>query len=336
MTRVILIGLGLAAAAYVLIVLRTAWLIVHPNRRWRPLDWEPRPLNPARVSFRSADRTRLAGWIKPHDNPIATVIFVHGLGVNHTVLANRAYDLWQRRFSGMLFDFRACGESEGSTSTCGVREVADLSAAVDLCLHQPEFGNAPIVALADSLGGTVTLAAAAQRPEIKAVFSDAAPISLRSAIDKGFSAYTGLPAGPFRRAVVWAAERITHERIDGFSVEDSIARIAPRAICLAHGHLDPLVDVADAHRDARTRRRAVRAMARAGAVGHVLASEIDPDDYADRVADFFKRAVLASARAPSRPEDRRTSTQSLDHSGAPGPQTNGADETVSAQTSSKP
>ena len=80
MTRVILIGLGLAAAAYVLIVLRTAWLIVHPNRRWRPLDWEPRPLNPARVSFRSTDGTRLAGWIKPHDNPIATVILVHGQG----------------------------------------------------------------------------------------------------------------------------------------------------------------------------------------------------------------------------------------------------------------
>lgn len=334
MTRVILIGLGLAAAAYVLIVLRTAWLIVHPNRRWRPLDWEPRPLNPARVSFRSADGTRLAGWIKPHDNPVATVILVHGLAVNHTVLANRAYDLWQRRFSVMLFDFRACGESEGSTSTCGVREVADLSAAVDLCLHQPEFGNAPIVALADSLGGTVTLAAAAQRPEIKAVFSDAAPISLRSAIDKGFSAYTGLPARPFRRAVVWAAERLTRESVDDFSVEDSIARIAPRAICLAHGHLDPLVDVADAH----------RMHERAGepcelwlepAVGHVLASEIDPDDYADRVADFFKRAV-SPRHVPSRPEDRRTSTQSLDHSGAPGPQTNGADETVSAQPSSKP
>ncbi len=334
MTRVILISLGLAAAAYVLIVLRTAWLIVHPNRRWRPLDWEPLPLNPARVSFRSADGTRLAGWIKPHDNPIATVILVHGLAVNHTVLANRAYRLWQRRFSVMLFDFRACGESEGSTSTCGVREVDDLSAAVDLCLHQPEFGNAPIVALADSLGGTVTLAAAAQRPEIKAVFSDAAPISLRSAIDKGFSAYTGLSALPFRRAVVWAAERLTRENVDDFSVEDSIARIAPRAICIAHGHLDPLVDVADAH----------RMHERAGEpcelwlepeVGHVLASEIDPEDYADRVADFFKRAI-SPGRAPARPEERRVSTQSLDHPGAPTHQSNGADETLSAQTSSRP
>ncbi|MCY3896370.1 MAG: hypothetical protein OXG17_07865, partial [Chloroflexi bacterium] len=109
MTRLILLGLGLTVAAYVLIVVRTAWVIVHPNRRWRPTDWEPQPLNPARVHFRSADGTRLAGWIKPHDNPIATVILVHGLGVNHTVLANRAYRLWQRRFSVMLLDFRACG-----------------------------------------------------------------------------------------------------------------------------------------------------------------------------------------------------------------------------------
>ena len=131
------------------------------------------------MHFKSADGTRLAGWIKPHDDPIATVILVHGLAVNHTVMANRAYRLWKRRFSVMLFDFRACGESEGATSTCGVREVEDLAAAVELCLHQPEFGAAPIVALADSLGGTVALATAAQRPEIQAVFSDAAPYRSR-------------------------------------------------------------------------------------------------------------------------------------------------------------
>ena len=332
MTRVILISLGLAAAAYVLIVLRTAWLIVHPNRRWRPADWNPLPLNPARVRFKSADGTRLAGWIKPHDNPIATVILVHGLGVNHTVLANRAFRLWQRRFSVMLLDFRACGESEGSTSTCGVREVEDLSAAVDLCLRQPEFHNAPIVALADSLGGTVALAAAAQRPEIKAVFTDCAPMSLRSAIDKGFGVYTGLPALPFRRAVVWAAERITRENVDDFSVEDSVARIAPSAVCLAHGHLDPLVDVADAHRMYQ-RAGEPRELWLEPDVGHVLASQIDPDDYANRVADFFKRSVAPDRRSSR--NDQRGVEQSKASPTRP-PTTNGADSTVSAQPASRP
>ena len=334
MTRIVLLTLGLTAAAYALIVLRTAWLIVHPNRQWRPTDWDPLPLNPKRVYFKSADGTRLAGWIKPHANPIATVILVHGLAVNHTVLANRAYRLWQRRFSVMLLDFRACGESEGSTSTCGVREVQDLSAAVDLCLQQPEFSNVPIVALADSLGGTVALAAAAQRSEIQAVFSDAAPVSLRSAIDKGFAAYTGLPALPFRRAVVWTAERITGESVDDFSVEDSIAHIAPRAICLAHGHLDPLVDVADA-RLMYERAGKPKELWLEPDVGHVLASQVDPEDYADRVADFFKRTVSPD-RGPSRHKQQRRVSQSSVPPGAQPPQTNGADSTVSAQTASRP
>lgn len=333
MTRIILLGLGLTAAAYALIVLRTAWLIVHPNRTWRPIDWDPPPLNPARVYFKSADGTRLAGWIKPHDNPIATAILVHGLGVNHTVLANRAYRLWQRRFSVMLLDFRACGESEGTTSTCGVREVEDLSAAVDLCLHQPEFGNAPIVALADSLGGTVTLAAAAQRTEIQAVFSDAAPISLKSAIDKGFGAYTGLPALPFRRAVVWVAERITRERVKDFSVEHAIARIAPRAVCLAHGHLDPLVDVADAQR-MYERAGEPRELWLEPDVGHVLASQVDPELYADRVADFFKRAV-ATARPPESDVEHARTGRSPRPPSASSRQTNGADSTVSAASTSR-
>ena len=334
MTRVILISLGLAAAAYVLIILRTAWLIVHPNRRWRPIDWEPLPLNPARVRFKSTDGTPLAGWIKPHDNPIATVILVHGLGVNHTVLANRAYRLWQRRFSVMLLDLRACGESAGSTSTCGVREVEDVSAAVDLCIHQPEFGDAPIVALADSLGGTVALAAAAQRPEIKGVLTDCAPVSLRSAIDKGFGAYTGLPALPFRRAVVWAAERITGESVDDFSVEDSIARIAPRAVCLAHGDQDPLVDVADAHL-LHSRAGEPKELWLEPDVGHVLASQIHPETYADRVADFFSRAVSPD-RGPSQQSEQRRTAQSPETPGNPGPASNGADSTVSAQTASRP
>lgn len=334
MTRLILISLGLAAAAYVLIVLRTAWLIVHPNRTWRPIDWEPLPLNPARVHFKSADGTRLAGWIKPHENPIATVILVHGLGVNHTVLANRAYRLWQRRFSVMLLDFRACGESEGSVSTCGVREVEDLSAAVDLCLCQPDFGSAPIVALADSLGGTVALAAAAQRQEIQAVFSDAAPVSLRSAIDKGFSAYTGLPALPFRRAVVWAAERLTRESVDDFSVEDSIARIAPRAVCLAHGHLDPLIDVADAHL-MHKRAGEPKELWLEPDIGHVLASQIDPEIYADRVAGFFSRSVALDS--PSPPDGTSVqSRQSPGGSPAASTTTNGTDATVAASTASRP
>lgn len=334
MIRVVLITLGLTLAAYVLIVVRTAWVIVHPNRRWRPTDWDPLPLNPARVRFKSADGTRLAGWIKPHDNPIATVILVHGLGVNHTVLANRAYRLWQRRFSVMLLDFRACGESDGSTSTCGVREVEDLSAAVDLCLRQPEFGAAPILAIADSLGGTVALAAAAQRPEIKAVFTDCAPVSLRSAIDKGFGAYTGLPALPFRRAVVWAAERLTGENVDDFSVEDSIARIAPRAVCLAHGHQDPLVDVTDA-RLMYERAGEPKELWLEPDVGHVLASQVDPEHYADRVADFFKRAVSPDD-GPSQPTQEPRAAQSPSTPSAPTPGTNGADSSVSARTTSRP
>ena len=333
MTRVVLLSLCLTAVAYVLVVMRTAWLIVHPNRSWRPADWDPPPLSPARVHFKSADGTRLTGWIKPHNAPIATVILVHGLAVNHTVLATRAYRLWKRRFSVMLFDLRACGESEGAVSTCGVREVEDLQAAIDLCLHQPEFGAAPIVALADSLGGTVALAAAAQRSEIKAVFTDCAPISLRSAIDKGFGAYTGLPALPFRRAVVWAAERITSENVDDFSVEDSIARIAPRAVCLAHGHLDPLVDVADAHR-MYERAGEPKELWLEPDIGHVLASQIDPEVYADRVADFFNRAVASDSPSPL-DGTKVEPGQSPHISPKLSRQTNGVDSKVSAPDASQ-
>ncbi len=295
MTGVLALALGLAAALYAFVTAHTAWRITHPNRVWRPQDWHPPPLDERRVFFKASDGIRLTGWIRAHDTPHATVVCVHGLGVNRTAIEWRAWRLFQRGFSVMLFDLRGCGASEGRVTTGGALEVYDVCAAVDVCLAQPEFGGAPIVVLADSMGATAAIAAAAQRPEIRALWSDAAFVSLESAIGWGFAAYTGLPPRLFQRAVVALAERFAGAPVSAVDVALAIARIAPRPVMLVHGTDDPLAPCADAR----------RLHAQAGesaelwlepAAGHVVAGFVDPEVYADRAAAFFTRAAAADLR----------------------------------------
>ena len=283
-----LVSLGIAGLA--LISFRAAWMVTHPKRGWRPRNWIPSPLQARRIHFKSKDGTRLVGWSKNHPDPIAIVLCVHGLGTNRTELEWRAYRLFKRGFSVFLFDFRACGESEGSVTTSGVREVDDLMAALDQCKQEPAYGNPPIVALADSMGGTVTLKAALTRTEIRAIFTDAAFSSMETAIGWGFTHHTGLPARPFRRAVVWMAEWMSGEKTSDMSVIDLIGQISPRPIHIAHGLADPLVPASDA-RLLYKHAGEPKAIWLVHDAGHVVGSFVDPDAYADRVDRFFRDAL---------------------------------------------
>ena len=284
--------LSLGIFALGLIAFRAAWLVTHPKRGWRPSNWTPSPLDGRRIQFKSQDGTRLIGWIKNHTDPIATVLCVHGLGTNRTELEWRAYRLFKRGFSVFLFDFRACGDSDGSVTTGGVREVDDLTASLDRCKHEPTFGNAPIVVLADSMGGTVALKAASTRTEIRAIFTDAAFASMESAIGWGFTNHTGLPARPFRGVVVRIAEWLSREKVSEMSVIDLIGQIAPRPIQIAHGLADPLVPASDAcllYKHAGK----PKDIWLVHDAGHVVGAFVDPEAYTDRVARFFCHAIEA-------------------------------------------
>jgi fermentation-respiration switch protein FrsA (DUF1100 family) len=287
----------IAASIFCLVIVRTAWTVTHPNRRWRPRGWEPSPLNPDTVTFPSADGTQLHGGIKLHPEPRGTVLCVHGLGANQSALEWRAYRLYTRGFSVFLFDLRACGKSSGRVTTGGVRETEDVAAALDLCLKHRYLSRAPIVALADSMGGTATLNVAASRPEIKAVFSDAAFASMTTVIRWGFTRHTGLPAWPFQRPVVRLAEKLSGERISDASAIETIGDIAPRHIYLAHGLCDSVVPPSDAQL-LFDRARQPKHLWLVPDAGHVVGAYVDPEDYADRVTSFFLEATAATNHVP--------------------------------------
>ena len=133
--------LGVLLVAYLGIVLRTSWVLTHPRRDFVPEGYEPTELPFERVQLRSLGGYGLDGWYARHDEAPGTVVFSHGVWSNYREMESRAEALWRRGFSVLLFDYRACGESEGRTTTLGKKEVDDLLGVLDFLAGEAAGGR---------------------------------------------------------------------------------------------------------------------------------------------------------------------------------------------------
>jgi uncharacterized protein len=127
------------------------------------------------VSFRTTDGLTLRGWYIPAAKTTGkTLILLHGYPADKgNILPVLAF--LHEDFNLLLFDFRYLGESEGSYSTAGVKEIDDLLAAIQFLRSR---GVKEVGVWGFSMGGAVALMAIEKAPEIKAVVSDSSYASL--------------------------------------------------------------------------------------------------------------------------------------------------------------
>lgn len=127
------------------------------------------------VSFKTADGLMLRGWYIPAARPTRkTVLLLHGYPADKgNILPPLAF--LHEDFNLLLFDFRYLGESEGSYSTAGAKEVEDLLAAVRFLKTR---GTEEVGVWGFSMGGAVALMALPHAPEIRAVVAESAYASL--------------------------------------------------------------------------------------------------------------------------------------------------------------
>ena len=127
------------------------------------------------VSFRTADRLTLRGWHIPSAKTTdKTLILLHGYPADKgDILPALAF--LHGDFNLLLFDFRYLGESEGSYSTAGAKEVEDLLAAIRFI---KSTGIKEVGEWGFSMGGAGALMAIEKAPEIRAVISESSYSSL--------------------------------------------------------------------------------------------------------------------------------------------------------------
>ncbi len=161
-----------------LLILASAWLFyisIRPPKIVSSIT--PRDLNMPyeQVSFPTVDGLTLRGWFIPSEKKAAkTLILLHGYPADKgNILPALAF--LHADFNLLLFDFRYLGESEGSYSTAGAKEVEDLLAAIRFLKTR---GIEEVGVWGFSMGGAVGLMTIDKAPEIRAVVSESSYASL--------------------------------------------------------------------------------------------------------------------------------------------------------------
>ena len=163
------------AGAFVAFSLLSFWLAVRPPRIAVPLAPADFGLTVEHVTITADDGVALAAWLLPRPGAPA-IVLLHGYPAEKADLLPIAAAL-APRFTVLLLDQRYFGASGGRATTLGWRECHDLVRAIDF-LAAREFHQVGVFGL--SLGGAVTLLAAAEDPRIRAVAAYAPFADLRA------------------------------------------------------------------------------------------------------------------------------------------------------------
>jgi uncharacterized protein len=297
------LGLFTLGAALAGILVLAVWLahaqamsFVHPRRiapQHTPgdlgiADWET-------VRFPTPDGLQLAAWFIPPDpgGDGATLILLHGARNNRAEMLLQAAMLHQHGYGALLPDFRAHGESEGTVSTLGYAEVEDLRGALAYLQARPEVNGERIGVVGNSMGGAVAIRGAARIPEIRVVVAQSAYTSVEENVSTGVRAFMGLPPFLFAPLVAWFGERETGIEVRQVRPIDDVAQIAPRAILIVQGALDPAVPPENGIRlyEAAGQPKELYLVPGAGHGGYM---RMEPQEFERRVVGFLERHLRAN------------------------------------------
>lgn len=187
--RSVLVLLG---SALVLFLGGSAWLVLFPPV---PLDLdgaENLDARAHRVRIPVGDRDSLDGWFLPPRNG-AMVVVLHGYGRDHTRAWRYGGFLHQAGYGLLAFDFRSSRVRNRLPTTLGYHEAEDARAALAWLRTRPGLHEAPVGLLGESLGGSIALVAAAERPDVRAVIVDGAFASGERALEDACQRWARLP-----------------------------------------------------------------------------------------------------------------------------------------------
>ena len=168
---VIVVFLGIYTVIYSAV---GSYKAVHPPRQTLLKTPVAYGLECQNIEFTTSDGLKLKGWWIPNLSK-STIVVIHGYGANRAGWKGidtkgqekyidwmaGAVPLFRAGYSLLLFDLRACGESEGEMATIGYHEQKDVEAAIEWLLeNNHKTGDAPtehIGLLGFSMGGNVAL-----------------------------------------------------------------------------------------------------------------------------------------------------------------------------------
>jgi uncharacterized protein len=237
----------------------------------------------AEISFSSADGQRVAGWYAPSRNR-AAIILVHGTGAERSSLLFETGLLAQAGFGVLTVDLPGQGASEGRTRW-GVPERHAISAAVDWLRTRGDVDPERIGGFGFSMGAYVLTQAAVLDRRLRAMALVSSP---NEVVEHNWLATSKW--GLLSQVPCYVALRAYGQSLD-MPPKNVIGSIAPRAVLIIGGELDPLVPARVARQlfSAAGSPKQLWLVPRAH---HTDFAQIAGPEYRDRLTGFFDRTLL--------------------------------------------
>jgi alpha-beta hydrolase superfamily lysophospholipase len=243
------------------------------------------------VSFTAEDGVVLRGWWFPREGSDRAVIGCSGHRRAKHDLLGIGSGLWRAGNSVLLFDFRNCGESDVAPASLAFREVGDARAAVRFVRERSP--DARIGLIGYSMGGAVSLLAAAVDDDIAAVVADSAFATMHTVIAHAYRRRK-LPGEVLARLTDHVTRWRYHYGFRDVRPLDVVGSIAPRPVLLIHGGRDPVVPVNEAFRlfAAANEPKELWMVPEARHCGVYF---VDRHLYVEKVSGFFAEALATPA-----------------------------------------
>jgi uncharacterized protein len=237
----------------------------------------------------------LSGWYIEIDPAAPVVIVTHGMRASKksaNVLVPAGM-LSRGGFNVLMYDLRNHDESDrdnGRTSI-GNKEYQDVLGAWEWLIHVKGYSPERVGVYGVSLGGATTLDAFGEEPRIAAVFVDSPFGNLREIINAELTRnhYPTILTTP----VILMARIVAGDRLLDRSPTDAIYNDHGRPIYIVHGTGDERVSV-DQTRDLAALAKQTGANLTVWipeGVGHVGGVFVHPNEYQQKLVEFFHRAL---------------------------------------------
>ena len=279
--------LGVFGVALVAWSVESARRILYPLRR---AISPPQPLpSYATHTIVAPDGSPLSVWLLGARSPRARVLVFHGYSANRHQVLDLSGGLRAQGYEVLLFELRGHGQRPGPC-TLGVLEASDAQAVLRWAANQDPGRPLPVGLLGLSMGAAVACRVAALEPSVGAVVVDSVYSRLFPVLARSIWRRYHLPAIPWAWLTWWSVQ---------LALRRCLAPLDP--VVLASRLHQPLLAIQGGE-DRRVVPMLGREFYRSWAgpkerwfeerVAHVGMFAGHPQEYCDRVANFFDRALL--------------------------------------------
>ena len=238
---------------------------------------------------------RLLRGVRP-----GVVVFFPGYARDHRRMWRYATFLRRDGWTLLLVDFRSSRALHRKPTTLGFWELADARATLDWLARQPEFARARIGLFAESLGGSVALALAAERPVVAAVAVDSPFANGTLAIEDGCRYVAHVPVWPCAPLARWLGRLVTGHDPAALDAVAAERALGTRPVLLIQSGIEDRFGLVEVRMLEDAAGPGVERW-RVDDAGHNQAWVKHRDEYQRRVRAFFRAHLAPPPAASARP-----------------------------------